>query len=227
MKPTMPYCELIRLIRQSNIEKNKILEPNYDKIEDQRKKSQLWKYIDKRENKIGFNIDYMGEAYIYEYLIKFGCFSKISWTAGTNDIANPSIILNNGHKYFIHDKGGRFDICSIDFRGNKYYIEVKATMHDQRDAKICPKQQKFASELNNQNQFSILANVTKVLSNHPIITYYLYDIKKEFVEIDIKIDHKDIQLNKKMCTDDPLDDNSVESNIKNPNSEIQSDYDSI
>lgn len=176
-KLTMPYCELILLVRQSNLEKNKILEPNYDQIEDQRKKSQLWKYIEKRENKIGFNIGYMGEAYIYEELIKFGCFSKISWTAETNDIENPSIILNNGHRYFIHDKGGRFDICAIDFQGNEYYIEVKATMHDQRDAKICPKQQKFASELNNLNHFSILANITDVLSNHPVITYYLYDSK--------------------------------------------------
>lgn len=178
--------QIVKNVRKKNLLKNKELNPDYDKIKLQRKQSELWIYIFKREIKISFNVGYMGEAYIYEDLQKLGCFSNISWTAHSDDPLNPSIILNNGHRYYIHDEGGRFDIVTTDFGGKQYYIEVKSTRFDHREPKICPKQQDFAFHLDHIEKKAILANVTNVLSDLPIITYYLYDPEKGFIEIDIK-----------------------------------------
>ena len=183
--------QMIKNIRKKNLKKNRDLDPNYYIIRDKRKQSNMWDYFFKRESKIGFNTGYMGEAYIYEDLTRLKCFSQISWTAQTDDPENPSIILNNGHRYFIHDKGGRFDINATDFVGIQYYIEIKSTSFDHRDPIICPKQQDFALNLDHQRNYSILANVTNTLSDLPIITYYLFDQNDGFVEIDVEQEHTD------------------------------------
>lgn len=143
--------------------------------ENAKKSPELWqKYIEKKTNSLPFKIGYLGEAYVYESLLKMKCFSKVTWNANTKNENNPYVTLNNGTRYFIDEDGDHYDIVAEDFNNIKYYFEIKSTQNSSRNYNIKKRQREFYAALDPAKNVCVVAVVKKVLES-PSITYCLYD----------------------------------------------------
>ena len=143
--------------------------------ENAKKSPEKWQmYIEKKINSLPFKIGYLGEAYVYESLLKMKCFSKVSWNANTKDENNLYVTLNNGNRYFIDEDGDHYDIVAEDSNNIKYYFEIKSTQNSSRNYNIKKKQRDFYAKLNPANNICVVAVVKMVLES-PSITYCLYD----------------------------------------------------
>lgn len=151
--------------------------------------------ISERENNLGFKIGFTGEAYVFEDLQRLKCFDKIQWDAQTNDHLNPSVTLNNN---YIQEDLKSYDILATDKGGKKYFFEVKSTDGSSNRKWISDAQTKFCGNLSHNNRLYIKAKVIDTLSDHPTISYHIYDPKtNHFKHID-ESEHTDMHFMKSL-----------------------------
>lgn len=106
-----------------------------------------------------FETGYLGEAIVYEALLKSKNYSLIKWMAKSDVETSKSVELN-GNVYYIDEKGDHYDLYAEDYENKKHYFEVKSTKYDLSNDKLCfylsGFQYDFASNLNSDENFYLV-----------------------------------------------------------------------